>query len=82
MFESLRGRQLLRPFDIALDVPPPEPPLVSALETFQAPATRHIVHDIGTEIEEDRQVARLEDALLALENHWAPMAKEHHVARK
>ena len=69
MFESPRGCQFPLPFKISLDVPPPESPLVSALEPFQASASRHVVHDIGTEIEKDRKVARLEDALFALAVH-------------
>jgi hypothetical protein len=69
VFESPRGRQFPHPFDISFDVTPPESPLVSALEPFQVPAPRHVVHDIGTEIEKDRQVARFEDALFALYVH-------------
>ena len=68
-FELLQGRQFPLPLDVPLDVPPPESPLVSALETFQVPATRHVVYGIGTEIKKDRQIARLEDALFALDVH-------------
>ena len=71
-FESPRGRQLLHPFEVSLDVPTPESPLVSALEPFQVSASRHVVHDIGTEIEEDRQVARFKDTLLAINVHCVP----------
>lgn len=61
-FESPRGRRFLHPVDVSLDVPPPESPLVSALEPSQAPTPSQVVHDIGTEIEQDRQIARLEDS--------------------
>jgi len=82
-FESPRGRQLPHPFDVSLDVTPPESPLVSALEPLQVAASRHVVHDIGTEIEKDRQVASLEDALFALDIHEPLlMAAEPNLARK
>jgi hypothetical protein len=70
VFESPRGRQLLHPFDVSLDVPAAEAPLVSALESFQVPAPRQVVHDIGTEIKEDRKVARLEDSWYASAVQW------------
>jgi hypothetical protein len=83
VFESTRGRQLPHPFNVSLDVTPPESPLVSALESFQMAASRHVVHDVGAEIEKDRQVARLEDTLLALDVHGPLlMAAEPNLAQK
>jgi hypothetical protein len=81
-FESLQGRQFPLPLDVPLDVPPPESPLVSALEPFQVPAPRHVVHGIGTEIEKDRQIARLEDALFALDVHEPPSLRQDNMLAK
>jgi hypothetical protein len=83
VFESPRGRQFPHPFDVSLDITPPESPLVSALEPFQVSASRHVVHDIGTEIEKDRQVARFEDALFSLYIHEPLlMAEAPYLTRK
>jgi hypothetical protein len=47
------------------------------------PASRHVVHDIGAEIEKDRQVACFEDGLFALYVHEPLlMAAEPYLARK